>query len=95
MCDSRACLFFCLGKEGVDPNFHGEKESEYVRGHSDIGNPHHPHPPIRSQRDLVGEGFHENYGGLVFGRGKLVYSITQLACEKGRCDDARTNWRYV
>jgi len=56
-------FFFGLGKEVEDPIFHGEKESEYVLGHFGIGDPPHPHHPLCSQADLVGEGFQGNHGG--------------------------------
>ncbi len=53
-------------KEGVDPNFHGAKDNEYVLDSFDSGNHHNPRRPIRSPADLVGKQFQEKYGDMVF-----------------------------
>ena len=62
----RALLDLLFHLPHIHTPFHGEKESEYVLGHFDIGNPHHPHPPIRSHTDLIRERFREKYRDMVF-----------------------------
>ncbi len=73
-------------KEGVDPNFHGAKDNEYVLGAFDSRNSHHPLRPIPSHVDLVGERFQEQYPDMVFRYRTLVFSLPTCLGERTVCD---------
>jgi len=81
-------------KEGVDPNFHGAKDNEYVLGAFDSRNSHHPLRPIPSHVDLVGERFQEQYPDMVFRYRTLVFSLPSGLGERTVCD-GRTYSSYV
>lgn len=73
-------------KEGVDPNFHGATENEYVLGAFDSRNSHHPLRPIRSPVDLGGERLQEQYPNMVFRYRTVVCSLPTWLGERTVCD---------